>query len=173
MILPPSLSSWACKALDPVSQLALIGERREETNCRHIAANTPAGAVYSTYLDGNTTHAFAGISILSAHFAPGESKNAAFAIVGAGQPIGYIAGLIIGGVLSQSSASWRTIFYLQAGLGCLFCITGWFVIPPDDRSRRYDLGLDLVGAFLSTAGLGLLVCDLAYVFSRSHSAEVC
>lgn len=118
----------------------------------------------------NMTHTFTGISILSAHFAPGKSKNAAFAVVGAGQPIGYIVGLILGGVLSQSAASWRTIFYLQAGLGCLFCIVGWFVIPPDDRSRRYDLGLDLVGAFLSTAGLGLLVCDLAYVVSRRSSA---
>ena len=30
-------------------------------------------------------------------------------------------------------------------------------------SRRYDKGLDWVGAVLSTAGIGLLVYDLAYV----------
>ena len=68
-----------------------------------------------------------------------------------------------GGILSQSSASWRTIFWLQAGLGAVLCVLGWFVLPEDDMSTRYNMGLDWVGAVLSTAGLGMLVCDLAYV----------
>ena len=73
--------------------------------------------------------------------------------------ISYLAG----GILSQSSASWRTIFWLQAGLGCILCVLGWFVLPEDDMSSRYNMGLDWIGAVLSAAGLGLLVCDLAYV----------
>ena len=84
-------------------------------------------------------------------------------MLGAGQPIGFIIGMILGGVLSQSSASWRTIFWLQAGLGAVLCVLGWFCLPEDDMSMRYNMGLDWVGAVLSTAGLGLLVCDLAYV----------
>ena len=43
------------------------------------AANTPAG-----------------ISIISSYFPPGKSKNTAFAVLGAGQPIGYIIGMILG-----------------------------------------------------------------------------
>lgn len=68
--------------------------------------------------------------------------------------------MILGGLLSQSGASWRAIFALQAGLGCLLCVVGWIVLPTGDISRRYDKGLDIVGAVLSTAGLALLVYDL-------------
>lgn len=38
----------------------------------------------------------AGIGILGTHFEPGEAKNSAFAVLGASQPIGFIAGLILG-----------------------------------------------------------------------------
>lgn len=104
---------------------------------------------------------FLGMSIISSHFPPGPAKGKAFAILGAGQPIGFIIGMILGGILSESSASWRTIFWLQAGLGSLLCVLGWFVLLMDEHSNRYTQGLDWVGAVLSTAGLGLLVCDLA------------
>ncbi|KAI0790533.1 major facilitator superfamily domain-containing protein [Abortiporus biennis] len=102
----------------------------------------------------------AGISIISSYFPPGPKKNQAFSVLGAGQPIGYIAGMILGGMLAQSGASWRAIFYLQAGLGALLCLAGSFVLPPDDEFRRYSKGIDWVGAFLSISGLGLLVYSL-------------
>lgn len=128
----------------------------------NAAANTPAGT------SGHLHHVLVlltcrgtGISIISSHFPPGRSKGKAFAILGAGQPIGFIIGMILGGVLSESKASWRTIFWLQAGLAMLLCVVGWFALPADDSSHRYTQGLDWVGAVLSTAGLGLLVCDLA------------
>ncbi len=69
--------------------------------------------------------------------------------------------MILGGILTESSASWRTIFWLQAGLSALLCVVGWFALPADDNTYRYTEGLDWVGALLSTAGLGMLVCDLA------------
>jgi MFS family permease len=90
-------------------------------------------------------------------------RGRAFAVLGAGQPIGYIVGLIIGGILSDSSASWRTIFWLQAGLAAALGVLGWFVLPYDSTNRRYSEGLDWVGAILSTSGLALLVYDLACV----------
>lgn len=65
-----------------------------------------------------------------------------------------------GGLLSQSPGSWRSIFWLQAGLGCVLVISGWFVLPNEDTSKRYK-GLDWIGALLSTAGFGLLTYDLA------------
>ncbi|KAI0684208.1 major facilitator superfamily domain-containing protein [Cytidiella melzeri] len=110
---------------------------------------------------GSAANTPAGISILSSHFPPGPAKGRAFAVLGAGQPIGYIVGLILGGILSDTSASWRTIFWLQAGLAALLCVVGWFALPTDDNSRRYTQGLDWVGAILSTSGLALLVYDLA------------
>ena len=43
-----------------------------------------------------TTYSNAGISIISSYFPPGKPKNTAFAVLGAGQPIGYIVGMILG-----------------------------------------------------------------------------
>lgn len=79
--------------------------------------------------------------------------------------------MILGGLLSESGASWRAIFALEAGLGCLLSVIGWLVLPEDDLSRRYDKGLDIVGAVLSTAGLGLLVYDLGCDL-HSHVARL-
>lgn len=135
-----------------------------------------------------------GISIISSYFPPGKSKNRAFSILGAGQPLGYFFGMIIGayphngkhsialnsdplsgGFLAQSKASWRAIFWLQAGLGCGLCVMGWFVLPPDQEGKRYTKGLDWFGAFLSTSGLGLLVYDLGcilFLFLTTSIAEL-
>lgn len=70
-----------------------------------------------------------------------------------------------GGLLAQSKPSWRAIFWLQTALGCGLCGMGWFVLPPDVPNRRYNKGLDWVGAILSTSGLRLLVYDLGFGFS--------
>ena len=43
-----------------------------------------------------------GISIISSYFPPGKSKNTAFAVLGAGQPIGYIIGMILGAWICRS-----------------------------------------------------------------------
>lgn len=71
---------------------------------------------------------------------------------------------VLGGLLAQSEATWRTIYWMQAGLAGALTVVGFFVLPADTHENRYNQGLDLVGAALSTAGIGLLVYDLAYVF---------
>ncbi|KAI0084742.1 major facilitator superfamily domain-containing protein [Irpex rosettiformis] len=127
-----------------------------------LAPNSPSFIIFLGLLGiGVATITPAGISIISSHFPPGPERGRAFAWLGAGQPVGYIIGLILGGILSDSTASWRTIFWLEAGLAALLCVMGWFVLPADDTSKRYTRGLDWIGAFLSTAGLALLVYDLA------------
>ncbi|TCD68852.1 hypothetical protein EIP91_009566 [Steccherinum ochraceum] len=109
---------------------------------------------------GSAANTPAGIAMISSYFPPGKAKNRAFSILGAGQPIGYIVGLILGGILAQSSISWRAIYGLQAGLGLVLCVMGWIVLPADQAEKRYNKGLDWIGAILSTGGLGLLVYDL-------------
>ena len=42
------------------------------------------------------SNVLSGVSIISSYFPPGKWKNAAFAILGSGQPIGFIIGMIIG-----------------------------------------------------------------------------
>ncbi|KAJ6614652.1 major facilitator superfamily-domain-containing protein [Mycena sp. CBHHK59/15] len=110
------------------------------------AANTPAG-----------------IGIFVAHFPPGSRRNNAFGVLGAGQPIGYILGLVLGGLFSQSRVTWRGLFYVQAGLGLLFVISGCLTLEKEPSSSRqhYEKGLDWGGALFSTAGIGILTYSLA------------
>ncbi|KAJ6615199.1 major facilitator superfamily domain-containing protein [Mycena sp. CBHHK59/15] len=117
------------------------------------AANTPAG-----------------IGIFVGHFPPGARRSNAFGVLGAGQPIGYILGLVLSGVISQSRVSWRGIFYVQAGLGLLLALLGLFILEKESPSsaKRYDKGLDLGGALLSTAGIGILTYSLAASESAPH-----
>lgn len=84
-------------------------------------------------------------------------------MLGAGQPIGFILGLVLGGILTQSRATWRGIFYFQAGLGVLFTALGWLALGEEKAEKKYTKGLDWGGALLSTAGVALLTYSLAYV----------
>ncbi|KAF9493130.1 MFS general substrate transporter [Pleurotus eryngii] len=108
------------------------------------AANTPAG-----------------IGLLSIYFPPGPKRSTAFGAVGAGQPLGFIGGLVVGGVLTDSHATWRAIFYIQAALGGLFVVLGWLALPRALETQRYKKGLDWGGAVISTVAVGLMTYSLA------------
>ncbi|KAI9069385.1 MFS general substrate transporter [Trametes sanguinea] len=110
-----------------------------------------------------------GISIFANHFESGPKKNLAIAALAAGQSIGYVLGLIVGGVLCQSEKLWPVIFYIQGGLAVLFFILGVITISPDSAAshKRYSKGIDWVGAALSVSGLGLLI----FVLSESTSVS--
>lgn len=96
-------------------------------------------------------------------------------VLGGAQPLGYIGGLIIGGILCQSPVGWRSLFWVQAALGTIFTVMAWFCLPPDQNSQEGEQGanfeimfkrlrrIDWVGAALSTTGLGLFTFSLAYV----------
>ncbi|KAJ1310847.1 hypothetical protein OPQ81_009365 [Rhizoctonia solani] len=122
------------------------------------AANTPAA-----------------VGLFGAHFT-GRAKEKAFAILGGAQPLGYIGGLIIGGILCQSPVGWRSLFWVQAALGAIFSAMAWYCLPPnhpapdsEDGHRDNTRGvmfkrlkrIDWVGAGLSTTGLGLFTFSLA------------
>ncbi|KAJ7666801.1 major facilitator superfamily domain-containing protein [Mycena polygramma] len=126
-----------------------------------LAPNLTAITLFMAMLGlGAAANTPAGIGIIVAHFPPGARRNTAFGVLGAGQPLGYILGLVLGGLLSQSKATWRAIFYVQAALGALF--------EEDGGGKLYDKGLDWGGALLSTAGIGLLTYSLAASATAPH-----
>ncbi|KAF7337738.1 MFS domain-containing protein [Mycena sanguinolenta] len=88
------------------------------------AANTPSG-----------------LGLFSAFFPPGSKRNKAYGVLGAGQPLGFILGLILGGILAQSKGT------NVEGL-------------KQPSTRRYTKGLDWGGALLSAAGIGILTYSL-------------
>ncbi|KZO90441.1 MFS general substrate transporter [Calocera viscosa TUFC12733] len=112
------------------------------------AANTPAGmGILGSTLSGRT-------------------KTTAFAAVGGAQPIGYISGLCLGGILCETYASWPSLFWIQGALAAIFSIMSWFFIPSDSAADYHDtvlkrLGrIDWIGVVLSTLGFVMLTFAL-------------
>ncbi|KAH7885093.1 major facilitator superfamily domain-containing protein [Phlebopus sp. FC_14] len=110
---------------------------------------------------GSAANTPAAIGLCSSYFPPGPNRNTAYTALGIGQPIGFILGLVLGGLLTESSATWRSLFYIQASLSALLTVSSVIVFPKDQGNRRYTKGLDWGGAILSTAGLGLLTYSLS------------
>jgi MFS family permease len=89
--------------------------------------------------------------------------------LGAGQPLGVIAGLIVGGIICQTSGSWRSIYWIQAGLSFLFAAMGWWSIPKndimaDDSLAKRVARIDWTGAVLSTVSFVLFAFCFTCVF---------
>ncbi|KAF8190651.1 major facilitator superfamily-domain-containing protein [Mycena galopus ATCC 62051] len=128
-----------------------------------LAPNLTSITIFLAMLGlGAAANTPAAIGIIASHFPPGPRRNTALGVLGAGQPLGYILGLVLGGLLTESRATWRTIFYVQAGLGAFFVVLGFFNLEeqPTD-SKLYAKGLDWGGALLSCLSLGLLTYSLA------------
>ncbi|KAL4251979.1 MFS transporter superfamily protein [Abortiporus biennis] len=69
----------------------------------------------------------AGISIISSYFPPGPKKNQAFSVLGAGQPIGYIAGRTR---RYSKGIDWVGAFLSISGLGLLVYSLGESTVAP-------------------------------------------
>lgn len=95
----------------------------------------------------------------------------AFATMGGGQPVGFAIGLVVGGVLSDSAASWRGAFYIAAGINTLVLVVTFIGLPKIEREGGFiwrDLWteIDWTGALLLSASLGML----SYVFAALTGA---
>lgn len=96
----------------------------------------------------------AALSILSTTFAEGRERNIALGAWGAVGGFGAVAGVLLGGVLTDA-LSWEWIFFVNVPVGVL----GFALAPVllresrDARVRRFDLP----GAVLVTGGLSSLV----------------
>lgn len=95
----------------------------------------------------------AALSTLTTSF-HGPARTRALGYYGATASVGFVLGLVLGGVLVEFS-SWRAVFFVNAPV-CLLCAVGARKLPthaaPDTRRH-----LDAIGATLVTAGMGVLV----------------
>ncbi|WP_051997925.1 MFS transporter [Gordonia otitidis] len=92
------------------------------------------------------------MALVATTFAPGKPRSQAFAIYAAMTGIGSVAGLILGGVLTQ--LSWRLVFLINVPIGLLVAAGAFFVLR---ESQGVRLSLDVPGAVLATLGCSLLV----------------
>lgn len=106
----------------------------------------------------------AGAGILGATFPPGSRiRTIAFASLGAGQPLGFITGLVSGGVLSTK---WRSLYWLLCVLSTGLGITAIYSLPPDVRLTRSRMlsqlkEFDWIGSLLSSIGATSLIFALS------------
>jgi MFS family permease len=111
------------------------------------------------------------VSLVTTYFPHGRRRNMAFATMGGGQPVGFAIGLVVGGVLSDSAASWRGAFYIAAGINTLVLVVTFIGLPKIEREGGFiwrDLWteIDWTGALLLSASLGML----SYVFAALTGA---
>lgn len=96
----------------------------------------------------------AALAILMTTFAEGRERNTALGAWGAVGALGAVAGVLLGGVLTDA-LSWEWIFFVNIPVGA----TGLALTPvllSESRDRRAR-SFDLRGAVLVTAGLVVLV----------------
>lgn len=92
------------------------------------------------------------MALVATTFAPGKPRSQAFAVYAAMTGVGSVAGLIMGGVLTE--VSWRLVFLINVPIGLAVAV-GAIVALHESQGRR--LGLDVPGAILATLGATLLV----------------
>ncbi|KAI8592232.1 major facilitator superfamily domain-containing protein [Geranomyces variabilis] len=83
------------------------------------------------------------------------ARNRAFSVFGATNPIGFVAGMFIGGIFTQT-IGWRWVFHLCGIVSMLVVLLAVFGIARDEIHPDIDRRVDWIGAILGTAGIVLL-----------------
>ncbi|EZF31781.1 hypothetical protein H109_02881 [Trichophyton interdigitale MR816] len=110
------------------------------------------------------------VSLITNTFAKGPWRNVAFAMNGMGQPLGYAAGLVLGGIFTDT-IGWRWAYYMMGIINfCLSTASIWSlpsVHQHSDKpwSRRLTEDIDWLGAIIMSVALGLLMYVLAMTTS--------
>lgn len=97
----------------------------------------------------------AGVMLLGKLYWPGPRKNLVFGLYGAFAPLGFFAGIIVGGGTGQL-LSWRWYFWIGAATIFLVCISAAFGVPRD-FSRVPTGRMDYWGVLFIVPALALLV----------------
>jgi len=109
------------------------------------------------------------VSLITKNIPSGTYRNVAFACLGAGQPLGFSLGLVLGG-LFVGSIGWRYGYYIGAILTFVIWIISIFGIPKDEETEyqsfstqlhRVRTEIDWIGCTLLSTSLGMF----SYVFS--------
>ncbi|KAK5988070.1 Efflux pump terJ-like protein [Cladobotryum mycophilum] len=99
----------------------------------------------------------AGISLLGKIYRPGPRKNFIFSLYGAMAPLGFFAGIIVGG-MAQHLLSWRWYFFIGGIIAAVFCV-GSILTAPKDYAETREMGvkMDWYGVCTTVPGLMLVI----------------
>lgn len=97
---------------------------------------------------------------------PSKRKNRAFACFSAGNPLGYVGGMIISGVASQVG-NWRIALWTLAVIYAIFTLLAVWTVPSDPPKAKAQLNwqsmkkLDPIGMLLAISGIALFSTALS------------
>src|SRR5919112_1431505 len=103
----------------------------------------------------------ASLSLLTAIFAEGEERNRAIGIYGAMAALGFVVGMVGGGVITEY-LGWRWVLFVNVPVALVALVPSPAALP-DSRNERAPRSLDLAGALTATSGLGLLIYAISEV----------
>ena len=119
--------------------------------------------IASRFLQGVGAAAFvpASLSLLGAAFAEGEERNRAFGVYGAMGALGFVVGIVGGGVITEF-LGWRWVMFANVPFALAALLPAQMALP-DSRDEGAPRALDLVGALTITSGLASLVYAVSEV----------
>jgi EmrB/QacA subfamily drug resistance transporter len=103
----------------------------------------------------------ASLSLLTVIFAEEEERNRAIGIYGAMAALGFVVGMVGGGVITEF-LGWRWVLFVNVPVALAALVPAPAAIP-ESRNERATRSLDLAGALTATSGLGLLIYPISEV----------
>ncbi|TLD24817.1 hypothetical protein PspLS_05454 [Pyricularia sp. CBS 133598] len=118
---------------------------------------------------GMAMHQPCSVSLIVAAVPRGRARNVGFAFLGLSQTFGFSLGLVLAGVLLQSSdEGWRKASFTSGSLTAVAAMGGYWVLPSVEAAAtggsiwpKFKTEVDWLGLGLSSAGLSLFVYVLA------------
>ncbi|KAF7845833.1 hypothetical protein BT93_L0402 [Corymbia citriodora subsp. variegata] len=119
-------------------------------------------------------HLPSSVSIVTRHVEAGKKRNLGFACLGLSMPFGFAFGLVVGGILTDTTG-WRSGFYIPAAIMSLQTLIASRVVPADmprhDTMRRLKNEIDWVGALIGCSSLAMFSYVLAVISTDAHNIE--
>jgi EmrB/QacA subfamily drug resistance transporter len=103
----------------------------------------------------------ASLSLLTAIFAEGEERNHAIGVYGAMAALGFVVGMVGGGVITEF-LGWRWVLFVNVPVALAALVPAPAALT-ESRNERAPRSLDLAGALTATSGLGLLIYAISEV----------
>src|SRR3712207_449160 len=103
----------------------------------------------------------ASLSLLTAIFAEGEERNRAIGVYGAMAALGFVVGMVGGGVITEF-LGWRWVLFVNVPVA-LAALMPTPVAIPESWNERAPRSLDLAGTLTATAGLASLIYAVSEV----------